>query len=91
MKNAFTWILSLSLVLASAAQAAGLGAPGANGAGFPPASQNAADNDDPASAATYDVFIDEVTGYAFIKTPFGWKFVRNLRAEPATEPAVSQR
>lgn len=91
MKYAFTWILSLSLLLASAAQATELGAPRANGTGVTPASQRAAENDDPAPDAAYDVFIDDVTGYAFVKTPFGWKFVRNLRAEPAAEPALSQR
>lgn len=31
--------------------------------------------------ATYDVFIDGVSGYAFVRTPKGWTFVRDLKAE----------
>jgi hypothetical protein len=83
MKNAFPWILSLSLVFATAAEATELGAA--------KAPQQAAGADDPAPAATYDVFIDGVTGYAFVKTPFGWKFVRRIGGEPAPESAVSGR
>ena len=81
--NATTaWILSLSLALAPAANAVE-----ASAADIPP---SAAKNDDPAPAATYDVFIDGVTGYAFIKTPAGWKFIRDLRAEPAQGSAGSR-
>lgn len=82
MKNAVISILSLLFLLAPAAQATELGTAKAQ--------QKANATDDPAPAATYDVFIDGVTGYAFVKTPFGWKFVRDLRAEPATDKAVSQ-
>jgi hypothetical protein len=32
-----------------------------------------------AAPATYDVFIDGVTAYAFVRTPQGWKFVRSLK------------
>lgn len=83
MKTPAIWILSLSLVLAPTAQATELGAA--------KATQKAVESDDPAPAATYDVFIDGVTGYAFVKTPFGWKFVKDLRAEPAPEAAASER
>lgn len=31
--------------------------------------------------ATFDVFIDGVTGYAFVRTAAGWTFVRNIRED----------
>ncbi len=30
-------------------------------------------------ASTFDVFIDGKTGFAFVRTPNGWKFVRSLK------------
>ncbi|HET9700628.1 MAG TPA: hypothetical protein VFP70_06890 [Burkholderiales bacterium] len=83
MKDVFAFILSLPLMLAPTAQATELGA------GMVP--QKSVESDDPAPAATYDVFIDGVTGYAFVKTPFGWRFVRDLRAEEKPEPAATRR
>jgi ABC-type transport system substrate-binding protein len=36
-------------------------------------------------SATYDVFIDGRTGYAFVRAPRGWTFIRDIRGDaPAT-------
>jgi hypothetical protein len=79
MNTKAAWMLSLALIFAPSVRAA------ETGGGNPP---KAAEDNDPAPPATFDVFIDGVTGYAFIKTPAGWKFIRDLRAEHG--PAVSR-
>ena len=33
----------------------------------------------------YDIYIDEPTGYAFVKTPCGWRFVRQIERERVAE------
>lgn len=71
------WILSLSIVFAPAAWATDV--------------QTVVTQEEAAAPATYDVFIDGVTGYAFVKTPAGWKFIRSLREEPAPKANITQQ
>lgn len=77
------WILSLSIALAPAAWA--------TDAQAVERKQAVATQEEAAVPASYDVFIDGVTGYAFVKTPAGWKFIRNLREDALCETHLSQR
>jgi len=38
-----------------------------------------------ADTATYDVFIDGRTGFAFVRTPRGWTFIRDIRRDAPAE------
>ena len=44
-------------------------------------------------SATYDVFIDGRTGYAFVRTPRGWTLIRDIRSDagPAAANVDSSR
>lgn len=77
------WILCLSIAVAPAAWATDAQAV----EGEP----RVAVPDDAPTPATFDVFIDGVTGYAFVKTPAGWKFVRSLLEETRCESGRVQR
>ena len=76
------WILCLSIAVAPAAWATDAQAEDEQVFTAP---------DDASTRATFDVFIDGVTGYAFVRTPAGWKFVRSLLEETRCESGRVQR
>lgn len=76
------WILGLSIAVAPVAWATDAQAVDEQVVTAP---------DDAPMPATFDVFIDGVTGYAFVKTPAGWKFVRSLFEETRCESGRVQR
>lgn len=81
--NRYTIALIVGLLAASGSNIAN--------AETPPVQEPRADAaTEPALAATYDVYIDGPTGYAFIKTPKGWKFIRNIKEELASRPKSSE-
>lgn len=85
MKRSFTGLIA-GLLLAAVVPAAQADTSVAT----KPGKVIAATAEEGTAPATYDVFIDGVTGYAFIKTPAGWKFIRNLKeGEPVTAAASS--
>ena len=77
------WIFGFSIALAPAAWATDVQAVEPK--------QVVAAQEVAATPASYDVFIDGVTGYAFVKTPYGWKFIRSLREDPLLEANIVQR
>lgn len=92
MKRTFVPILSLAIVLG-----AGIGLAAADGIGHratPCVREHVSSPED------YKVFVDEPTGYTFVCTPAGWKFVsagdRGVREQtsgqrPERAPVVVQR
>lgn len=38
--------------------------------------------------ADYLVYVDKPTGFAFIRTPYGWKFVRKIESTQLAEQAA---
>jgi hypothetical protein len=76
MKSALTGVIA-GLLVAAAVPAAVAD----SSVSTKPGKARVAATEDVAAPATYDVFIDGVTGYAFIRTPSGWKFIRSLKED----------
>jgi len=83
MSTKAAWILALSIAFAPAAWAADAQADDIE--------QAAATLEDAPAPASYDIYIDGLTGYTFVRTPAGWKFVHSLFGAARCEGAPAQR